>query len=141
MRTNTVVPTASMLAPEPTAMPMAATTHSVAAVVRPETPPLAWMMVPAPRKPTPVTIWAEMRPGSDIAPPMEAMVMDMSVSSAAPTQMRRFVRSPAGFWACWRSHPMAPPRIAARVKRRARSMRNSGCAVWSAESQSRKPAM
>jgi hypothetical protein len=39
----------------------------VAAVVRPWTAPRVWMMVPAPRKPMPVTICAAIRPGSAIS--------------------------------------------------------------------------
>lgn len=50
--------------PEPATMPTAAVIQTVAAVVMPLTMPPDWRMAPAPRKPTPVTIWAAMRPGS-----------------------------------------------------------------------------
>src|SRR5918912_1354220 len=39
-------------------MPIAATTHSVAAVVRPRTLSPCRMIAPAPRKPIPLTTWA-----------------------------------------------------------------------------------
>jgi hypothetical protein len=51
-------------------MPIAATTHSVAAVVSPRTDSPWRMMAPAPRKPIPVTTCAAMRVGSSVIPPL-----------------------------------------------------------------------
>ena len=51
-----------MLAPH--AMPTAAESHTVAAVVSPRTVSLLTKMTPAPRKPIPETTWAAMREGS-----------------------------------------------------------------------------
>ena len=97
LRTSKVVPVASRKAPAPTVIPIAATTHKVAAVVRPVTLPLACMIVPAPRNPIPGTIWAAMRDGSDGWPLDETSVpktMESSVSRAAPTQISMLVRRP-----------------------------------------------
>ncbi len=55
--------------PEPTAMPMAAVAQMVAAVVNPEMVTPLLRMVPAPRKPTPVTIWAATRDWSAVSNP------------------------------------------------------------------------
>ena len=41
----------SQYIPSPTAMPIMATIHMPAAVVRPRTEPFIWIMAPAPRKP------------------------------------------------------------------------------------------
>ena len=60
----TVQATGMTTMPRPAAMPTAALSHRVAAVVRPRMEPLSLMMTPAPRKPTPVTIWAAIRDGS-----------------------------------------------------------------------------
>ena len=67
----------------PQAMPMAAATQILAAVVRPRTMEPWRMMVPAPRKPTPVTIWAAMRAGSLFGPTKDAEIM---VNSAEPRE-------------------------------------------------------
>ncbi len=50
--------------PAPQAMPMAALSQTVAAVVRPRTVSLLTKMTPAPRKPIPETICAATRLGS-----------------------------------------------------------------------------
>ena len=52
----------------PAAIPIAATTQSVAAVVSPRTEIPRTMIAPAPRKPIPVTIWAAIRVGSKTTP-------------------------------------------------------------------------
>ena len=52
----------------PAAIPIAATTQSVAAVVRPRTEMPRTMIAPAPRKPIPVTICAAIRVGSKTTP-------------------------------------------------------------------------
>ena len=54
--------------PAPQAIPTAADTQMVAAVVRPRTTSRPLKMTPAPRKPIPLTIWAAMRDGSRTAP-------------------------------------------------------------------------
>ena len=63
-----VTPTATINCPMATAMPTAADSQMVAAVVRPPTlpplPPSLLKMVPAPRKLTPVTMAAATRRGS-----------------------------------------------------------------------------
>ena len=53
--------------PVPAARPTAAVAHRLAAVVRPWMMLPWWMIAPAPRKPTPVTIWAAIRVGSGAA--------------------------------------------------------------------------
>lgn len=71
---------------------MAAVAQIVAAVVSPETPVPLRMMVPVPKKPTPVTIWAATRDGSAVSKPND----ETMVKSAAPTATRDSVRIPAG---------------------------------------------
>ena len=78
----------------------------VAALVRPVTYPWECRMVPAPMKPTPVRIWAAMRPGSPVPAPIW---IERCVKVAAPMQMRMFVRRPAGLPFSSRSRPMIPP--------------------------------
>lgn len=58
-RTSTVPLTDAMYSPEPTAMPMAAVAQIVTAAVSPDMITPLRRILPAPRKPTPVTIWAE----------------------------------------------------------------------------------
>lgn len=53
---STVATTDKIYSPDPTARPMAATDQMLAAVVRPWILKPERRMVPAPRKPTPVTI-------------------------------------------------------------------------------------
>jgi len=79
--------------PDPAAIPIEATTHNPAAVVRPLTTAPSRKMAPAPRKPTPVTIWAAMRDWSGPSKPM----IDATEKMAAPTPTRVCVRSPAAF--------------------------------------------
>ena len=85
---------------------MAETVQMVAAVVS----PVIWWrsrrIEPAPRKPTPVTIWAAMRAGS--CPP-RAGDMDTTVKMAEPTQIRICVRRPAGLCPFSRSMPTMAP--------------------------------
>src|SRR5690606_17923881 len=127
--TRTVAPTASTYAPQPAAIPIAATTHSVAAVVKPTTLPRAWMIVPAPRKPIPLTICAASRAGSAVRKPagsaIRAIAIDSSVNSAAPTQISKLVRSPAGLPLSSRSMPTMPPSTAASTRRKRKSTRKS----------------
>ena len=90
---------------------MAATTQIVAALVSPTTAPRACRIVPAPMKPTPVTIWPATRVAS-VAP--WTIVNDSCVYSAEPMQIRMLVRRPAGLPPSSRSSPMAPPNSVAR---------------------------
>src|ERR1700674_2388393 len=100
-------------------MPNAATTQIVAAVVIPWTSPPLRRMVPAPRKPTPVTIWAAMRVGSTRAP--KIVSIPIPVKRHAPTPTRAIVRIPAG-WPCHsRSQPTAMARTRVTKRRSARS--------------------
>ena len=64
-----VTVTASNSSPAPAAMPIAADSHTAAAVVSPCTDPRRKMMMPAPRKPMPETIWAATRDGSTTTRP------------------------------------------------------------------------
>src|SRR5829696_2045822 len=100
-------------------MPIAAATHSVAAVVRPRIDNPWRMIAPAPRKPMPVTIWAAMRVGSarmtgspdsrnSLKPYAETIV-----NSADPTHTSMCVRNPASRSRSSRSKPIAPPSRAA----------------------------
>ena len=68
-RINRVVKTAMMYCDVPAAMPIAATAQMVAAVVSPRTRSLRRKIVPAPRKPMPVTICAATREGSVLGKP------------------------------------------------------------------------
>ena len=52
---------ASSSRPAPAAMPIAADSQTAAAVVSPCTAPRRVMMIPAPKKPMPETIWAATR--------------------------------------------------------------------------------
>src|SRR5882672_4080901 len=74
------------------------------------------MMVPAPRKPMPVTTWAAIRPGSPGCPGrrLVATLADSHMKSIDPRQMRMLVRKPAGFFLISRSTPMRPPQAIAR---------------------------
>ena len=68
MRWKIVSTTPKETIPAPQAMPTAAETQMVAAVVSPRTTSLPLKMTPAPKKPIPLTIWAAMRDGSRTAP-------------------------------------------------------------------------
>src|SRR3989442_735514 len=113
---------------------MAATTQIVAALVKPTTAPRAWRIVPAPMKPTPVTICAATRvvsvPGG-IAPPMPLiMASERCVYSTEPMQIKMLVLSPAGFPPSSRSRPMAPPSSVARPSCNIRSRRKISMTRW-----------
>src|SRR3989441_3031381 len=102
---STLFPYPTLFRSLPNATPIAATTHIVAALVSPTTAPRAWRIVPAPMKPTPVTICPATRVGSAAAP---TMAMDTCVYSTEPMQMRMLVRNPAGLPRSSRSTPIAP---------------------------------
>src|SRR5882762_1596516 len=104
-------------------MPIAATSHSVAAVVSPRIERPSRMIAPAPRKPMPVTIWAAMRVGSartTLAPLARNAwkpYAETIVKSAEPSETSRWVRIPASRSRSSRSTPIAPPRAAATARR------------------------
>src|SRR5947209_11850612 len=74
------------------------------------------MIAPAPRKPMPLTICAEMRVGSTRGPVNP--YAETSVKSAEPTETTRCVRRPACRSRSSRSNPIAPPSTAATKRRR-----------------------
>src|SRR4051794_21993214 len=121
---NSVVTSAAPYQPAPHAIPTAATTHSVAAVVRPRIDSPSRMIAPAPRKPMPVTICAAMRVGSvrTTAAPLATNswkpYAEMTVKSAEPSETSRCVRMPASRSRSSRSTPIAPPRSAAAPSRK-----------------------
>ncbi len=87
-----------MYIPDPTAIPMAAVAQMVAAVVRPETVTPLRKIVPAPKNPTPVTIWAATLDWSADSKPNAEII----VNSAEPhghqrqrPQPRRFISAAA----------------------------------------------
>jgi len=81
------------------AIPMAAVAQMVAAVVSPEMLRPLRKMVPAPKNPTPVTIWAATLDWSAVSNPKAEII----VNSAEPTATIDNVRSPAGLSALRRS--------------------------------------
>src|SRR5436190_1380861 len=104
-------------------MPIAATTQSVAAVVRPRTARPWRMIAPAPRKPIPVTIWAAIRVGSartTLAPEVRNSrkpYAETIVNRADPTETSRCVRRPASRSRSSRSRPSTAPSAAASATR------------------------
>src|SRR5579884_743127 len=108
-------------------MPIAATSHSVAAVVNPRIEKPWRMIAPAPRKPMPLTICAAMRVGSirPAAPPWRRNswkpYAETIVKSAEPTETSMCVRRPAPRSRSSRSNPIAPPSAAATPRRSTRS--------------------
>src|SRR5438094_1539313 len=104
-------------------MPIAATTQSVAAVVRPRTDSPSRMIAPAPRKPMPVTICAAMRVGSarTTDPPCVRNAWkpyaETIVKSAEPSETSRCVRIPASRSRSSRSKPTAAPSPPATARR------------------------
>src|ERR1700694_1305207 len=92
--TSAVVKIPILKSPKPITIPIAATTQMVAAVVRPLTSVPCRRMAPAPRKPTPVTIWAAIRVGSVRLPKYGSRLI--VVNRHAPTPTSAMVRIPAG---------------------------------------------
>ena len=93
-------------------IPIAATNQIVAAVVIPVIPSSDLKMTPAPRKPTPVTIWAATRMGSlgALEPVYTCQAMiEARVKRADPAQMNMLVLSPAGLSAYSLSSPNRAP--------------------------------
>ena len=66
-------------------------------------------MVPAPRKPTPVTIWAATRPGSCVVPRPATPYVPAMVYAAAPRVTRTWVRNPAAWRPSSRSSAQQAP--------------------------------
>src|SRR5689334_1673023 len=114
-------------------MPIAATSHSEAAVVSPRTERPWRMIAPAPRKPIPLTICAAMRVGSTLPSKPLKPYAETSVKSAAPTETTRCVRSPAWRSRSSRSRPIAPPSAAATNRRSS----TSGQPMWAAAPRTR----
>src|SRR3954451_20981539 len=120
---SSVVTIAAQYHPAPHAMPIAATTHSVAAGVSPRTDSPSRMIAPAPRKPMPVTICAAMRVGSartTLAPLVRNewnAYAETIVNNADPSETSRCVRIPASRSRSSRSIPIAPPSPAATARR------------------------
>src|SRR5437763_7452461 len=104
-------------------MPIAATTHSVAAVVSPRTDRPSRMIAPAPRKPMPVTICAAIRVGSarTTEPPFVRNSWkpkaETIVNSAEPSDTNKWVRIPASRSRSSRSKPTAAPSPPATARR------------------------
>src|SRR5438874_10521952 len=103
--------------PAPDAIPIAATSQSEAAVVRPRTERPWRMIAPAPRKPIPLTICAAILVGSTLPSKPLNPYAETSVNRAAPTETTRCVRSPACRSRSSRSSPIAPPSAAATKRR------------------------
>src|SRR5437763_6811609 len=118
--------------PAPAAIPIAATSQSEAAVVRPRTDRPCRMIAPAPRKPIPLTICAAIRVGSTLPSKLWNPYAETSVKSAEPTETTRCVRSPAWRSRSSRSRPIAPPSAAAT---KMRSSTSGQPIVWTAASR------
>ena len=98
---------------------MHAAFHSEAAVVRPAMRFCAMKIVPAPRKPMPLTTCALMRPTLIATPVASAVRLSSTMScmialsstaiTVAPTHTSTCVRMPAGRFFRSRSTPMMPP--------------------------------
>src|SRR5438874_12352596 len=76
-------------------------------------------MLPAPRKPTPVTIWAAIRVGSTVLPKIG--IRPSPVNKHEPAPMSAIVRIPAAWPLISRSVPSARPITSATKTRKARS--------------------
>src|SRR5258708_25441872 len=99
------------------AMPIAASTKIVAAVVKPTSPPASRKIAPAPRNPIPCTRLEAMRV-EDVSPNILASSKERIVNSAEPMHTKALVRIPAGRRCKSRSTPIAAPSSAATLKRR-----------------------
>src|SRR5438132_10453486 len=100
-------------------MPSDAATQMDAAVVNPRTSSPWRRMLPAPRNPTPVTIWAAIRVGSTVL--VKSGMRPRPVNMHDPALIKAMVRRPAGWPRNSRSAPMSRPRPRAMVTRMARS--------------------
>src|SRR6266568_7976014 len=100
-------------------MPSEAATQMDAAVVSPRTSSPWRRMLPAPRNPTPVTIWAAMRVGSTVL--AKSGMKPRPVNMHDPALIKAMVRRPAGWPRNSRSAPMRRPRPRAIITRMASS--------------------
>src|SRR5579864_3946117 len=108
-------------------MPSDAATQIVDAVVSPRTSSPWRRMLPAPRKPTPVTICAAIRVGStDLG---KSGINPSPVNMHEPALISANVRSPAGCPRNSRSAPMQRPSNSATETRRARSSSPVSCVL------------
>src|SRR5579862_969572 len=124
--TRAVATAAAAKRPAPQAIPMEATTHTLAALVSPLMRlPRLCRMRPAPRKPMPCTIFEATWPLLGLVSP--ASTADRSVKKAAPMQMSMFVRTPADLRLTSRSRPMIPPRRQARARRENAPLTTTTC--------------
>ena len=89
---RTVPLAAAMYNPEPTAMPIAAVAQMVAAVVSLDMVTPLRRIVPAPKKPTPVTIWAATLDWSAVSNPKAEIMVNKSEPRATNYKVLR----PAG---------------------------------------------
>lgn len=85
-------------------MPMEATIHKPAAVVKPMTFSFVLIIVPAPMKPIPITMAAETRAGSA----SRKAFRDRIVRRVEPNPTRIWVLKPAGFKLTSLSKPTTP---------------------------------
>src|SRR6266849_4636766 len=108
-------------------MPSEAATQMDAAVVSPRTSSPWRRMLPAPRNPTPVTIWAAMRVGSTVL--VKSGMRPRPVNMHDPALIKAMVRRPAGWPRNSRSAPMSRPRARAIVTRIARRTSPDTCVV------------
>src|SRR4051794_21076399 len=109
---------ASSGSPAPAAMPTAAASHTVAAVVRPRTMSRRTKISPPPMNPMPETTWAAIRDGSTLTPAWSTRspkpYLDTSMKTAEPSPTRVWVRSPALLARTSRSTPISALRKSAR---------------------------
>src|SRR5690625_4330709 len=108
IRCSAVSPAARLIMPAPAAIPTAAVTQMLAAVVSPTTMLRRVKITPAPRNPIPLTICAAIREGSRrTSSPRTALKpnADTNVKTAEPHPTRTWVRNPALFCLNWRSIP------------------------------------
>src|SRR5207253_5116159 len=108
-------------------MPSEAATQMDAAVVSPRTSSPWRRMLPAPRNPTPVTIWAAMRVGSTVL--AKSGMRPRPVNMHEPALISAIVRRPAGWPRNSRSAPRMSPRARAMITRMARSTSPVRCVL------------
>ena len=118
-KTSTELTIAMTYWPTPMLNPMPATTQRVAALVIPRMWPFCAIMLPAPKKPIPVTIPAAILDGS-ISKDNEIIV-----KTVAPKLTNMWVLRPAGRCFNSLSNPINAPRAIARNKRNNTSISKS----------------
>jgi hypothetical protein len=117
-RMSAVIRTAMRNSPIPASMPTAAAAHKAAALVRPRIVSPSRKIMPAPGKPTPVTI-----PAKTFSAVAAKCSTPAAVKAAAPRLTSPNVRSPAALPRASRSYPMTQPsRLPTKIRiRRTRS--------------------